>query len=82
MSAKQAGNAQRTLWPEEIVGLCFAKVSEYERYEDTKQQKAQFLRKLKEYREAVMSVINAANDADRDGKENADGRTDDGDGDR
>jgi len=70
MSAKQRA---KTLTPEEAVDLCFAKVLEYEKYEDTKQQKAQYRRKLREYRDEVMSVIAAAT-ASMNGEDEASGR--------
>ena len=69
MSAKQRA---KTLTPEEIVDLCFAKALEYERFEDTKQQKMQLKRKLREYREEMLNVIGAADN----GEDEADGRTD------
>jgi hypothetical protein len=57
MSAKR----KAAFAPEEIVELCFAKVLEYERYEDTRQQKAQFKRKLRAYRDEILSALNAGN---------------------
>ena len=55
--AKEA--AKPALTPGDIVDLCFTKVLEYERYECTRQQKAQFRRKLIEYRRDVMNFVNA-----------------------
>ena len=63
MSAKR----KATFAPEEIVDLCFSKVAEYERYEDTRQQKAQFKRKLREYRNEVLSVI-SSEEGETDGR--------------
>lgn len=71
MSAKRA----KTLTPEEVIDLCFAKVLEYEKYENTKQQRAQYRRKLREYRNEVMSVIAAAT-ASMNGEDDTSGRDD------
>lgn len=70
-TAKDAGKQAFT--PENIIDLCFTKVLEYERYENTIQQKAQFRRKLIEYRRDVMNYIANTWEGEID---NADGNDD------